>query len=346
MRDRRRTFTWTERVLPNHQDPPEKKSLKLIILLIVAMLVLMVVLGLVTFWLSVRGAEEVLVPTLGGKELTAALMELQEKQLVPQVQVRYSSDAPKGTVLEQRPEPGAISRVGRKVTMTVSRGPVIDRVENYVGQKLEEVRSHLKAVFASYQPLLKIKEPVSYVFDDTVPEGTILSQKPEAGTVLDGVTDLELVVSRGPKGEMITVADFVGMPFEDAVAQLSSANQPFTFTVRRADAGEKSGVVVGQTPDPETDVPYGSVVQLTMTRPTGIPAGKVFGVFQYVLPDYPIMVDITLDAMSADGNTTLLAMKHPGGPISIPYIVDDKSELILYIFDKEEIRQQASAVAR
>jgi hypothetical protein len=34
-------------------------------------------------------------------------------------------------------------------------------------------------------------------------------------------------------------------------------------------------------------------------------------------------------------------MKHPGGPISIPYIVDEESELILFIFDQEEIRQQA-----
>ena len=63
--------------------------------------------------------------------------------------------------------------------------------------------------------------------------------------------------------------------------------------------------------------------------------------FEYVLPDYPIMVDVTLDSISEEGNTTVLAMKHPGGPISIPYIVDEDSELILYIFDQEEIRQQA-----
>ena len=82
-------------------------------------------------------------------------------------------------------------------------------------------------------------------------------------------------------------------------------------------------------------------LSLTMTRPVRLKSGQVFGVFEYVLPDYPIMVDISLDAISASGNTTLLSMKHPGGPISIPYVVDEKTELVLYIFDKEEIRQQA-----
>jgi beta-lactam-binding protein with PASTA domain len=328
------------RIFPNQKDPPERRNFKLIILLIVAMFVLMVLIGIVTFWLSVRGEEEVLVPDLENKELIAALIELQEKELYPRLQVRYSSDFEKGMVIEQRPSSGTIVRVGRRITLTVSRGPVIDRVEDYVGRKLEDVRIHLQTLFASYRALLKIKEPVSYVFDPE-PAGTILAQKPEPGTVIDSVTELELVVSRGPRGELVEVPDFIDVQFQDAIAQLSSANFPFIFSVKRAEGEERAGVIVSQTPEPESEVPYGSVIQLTMTRPERVPRGQVFGVFEYVLPDYPIMVDITLDSISEEGNTTILAMKHPGGPISIPYIVDEDSELILYIFDQEEIRQQA-----
>ncbi len=328
------------RIFPNQKDPPERRNFKLMILLIVAMFVLMVLIGFVTFWLSVRGAEEVLVPNVESKELIAALIELQEKELYPRLQVRYSSDYEKGMVIEQRPSAGTIVRVGRRISLTVSRGPVIDRVEDYVGQKLEDVQIHLQTLFASYRALLKIKEPVSYVFDPE-PAGTILAQKPEPGTVIDSVTELELVVSRGPRGELVEVPEFIDMEFQNAVAQLSSANFPFIFSVRRAEGEEKAGVIVAQTPQPESEVPYGSVIQLTMTRPERVARGRVFGVFEYVLPDYPIMVDVTLDSISEEGNTTILAMKHPGGPISIPYIVDEGSELILYIFDQEEIRQQA-----
>ncbi|UCF97143.1 MAG: PASTA domain-containing protein [Spirochaetaceae bacterium] len=331
---------WTEKVFPNQKDPPERRNFKVVIILIVAMFLLMVLIGLVTFWLSVRGAEEVLVPNVEDKELIAALIELQEKELYPRLQVRYSSDFEKGMVIEQKPASGTIVRVGRRITLTVSRGPVIDRVEDYVGQKLEDVRIHLQTLFASYRALLKIKEPVSYVFDPQ-PAGTILAQKPDPGTVIDSVTELELVVSRGPRGELVEVPEFMEMDFRDAIAQLSNANFPFMFSVKRAEGEERPGVVVAQTPEAESEVPYGSVMQLTMTRPTRIPRGQVFGVFNYVLPDYPIMVDITLDSISEEGNSTILAMKHPGGPISIPYIVEEDSELVLYIFDQEEIRQQA-----
>jgi beta-lactam-binding protein with PASTA domain len=337
---RRSTVTWTDKILPSQKDPPEQRTFKLVVLLIVAMFVLMVLIGLATFWLSVRGAEEVLVPKVEGKELMDALMDLQEKELTPRVQVRFSSEVEKGAVIEQKPAPGTIVRAGRRITLAVSRGPVIDRVENYVGEKLDDVRIHLQTLFASYQALLRIKEPVSYVFDSS-PSGTIIAQNPSPGTMISGTTEVELVVSRGPRGETIDVPDFVGMPFRDAIAQLSSLNFPFVFSVKRAEGEEKRGVVVAQTPDPKAEVPYGSVIQLTMTRPERLQSGQVFGVFQYVLPDYPIMVDISLDAISASGSTTLLSMKHPGGPISIPYVVDEKTELVLYVFDKEEIRQQA-----
>ena len=328
------------RIFPNQKDPPERRNFKLVVLLVVAMFVLMVLIGFITFWLSVRGAEEVLVPNVENKELIAALIELQEKELYPRLQVRYSSDYEKGMVIEQRPSSGTIVRVGRRIILTVSRGPVIDRVEDYVGQKLEDVQIHLQTLFASYRALLKIKEPVSYVFDPQ-PAGTILAQKPEPGTVIDSVTELDLVVSRGPRGELVEVPEFIDMEFQNALAQLSSANFPFIFSVKRAEGKERAGVIVSQTPEADSEVPYGSVIQLTMTRPQRVPRGQVFGVFEYVLPAYPIMVDITLDSISEEGNTTILAMKHPGGPISIPYIVAEDSELVLYIFDQEEIRQQA-----
>jgi beta-lactam-binding protein with PASTA domain len=332
--------SWSRRLLPHQKDSPERRNFKIVVLLIIATVVLMVVIGFATFWLSIRGAEEVLVPDVEQKELITGLIELQEKELYPKVQVRYSSDYKKGTIIEQKPGAGSIVKAGRRVVLVVSRGPVIDRVEDYVGQKLEDVRIHLKTLFASYRALLKVREPVLYVFDDS-PVGTILAQKPEPDTLLEGVTDLELVVSRGPKGELITVGEFVDMSFQDAIAQLAAGNIPFVFTMRKVQGDEEPGYVMSQSPEPESEVPYGTVVQLVMTRPDPLPEGTVFGMFVYVLPDYPIMVDVSLDSISLENSTTLLSMKHPGGPISIPYIVEEKSELVLYIFDKEEIRQQA-----
>ena len=272
-----RFVAWGERILPNHKDPPEKRNFKLFVVLIVGMFLLMVLIGLLTFLLSLKGSEQVMVPALEGKDLIPALIELQEKELYPRLQVRYSSDYEKGLVLEQKPAAGSSVRLGRRVTLVVSRGPVIDRVEDYVGEKLDDVRVHLQSVFATSRALLRIKEPISYVFDES-PAGTILAQKPPADKPLDELTELELVVSRGPRGEMVSVQDYANLRFQDAIAELASANIPFTFTVRRAQGQEKSGVVVAQTPEPAAEVPYGSVVQLVMTRPAAAcPAGRCSG---------------------------------------------------------------------
>jgi beta-lactam-binding protein with PASTA domain len=334
-----------KRILPNHMDPPEKKSWKRAVLLVTAMVLTMIVFGVITFWLSVSGKEEVLVPRVEQEELITALTELQEKELYPRLQVRYSSDFAKGLVIEQKPAAGSIVKAGRRVTLVVSKGPIIDKVADYVGQNLEDVRLNLKTLFASYRALLKIKEPVIYQFDPA-PRGTILAQKPEAGTVIGNVTELELVVSRGPRGELIEVGDYVGLPFQDALAELAALNIPFVFSVRPAAGDEQSGVILSQTPEAGSEVPYGSVLQMSMSRPRRLPGGRVFGVFEYVLPDYPIMVDISLDAITPADKTTLLSMKHPGGPISIPYVVEENSELVLYIFDSEEIRQHAGMEGR
>ena len=136
---------------------------------------------------------------------------------------------------------------------------------------------------------------------------------------LTGTTALELVVSRGPRGEVIEADGLVGKRFEEALDQLSVRNVPFTFTVRAATGKEGKGMVVSQSPEPGTEMLYGAVLQLVMTRPAALPAKEVFGLFEYVLPDYPILVDLRLEAVTPTERKVLFAMKHPGGPLAIPY---------------------------
>src|SRR4030042_5153748 len=162
IRSRWRSIDWGrfvalgERILPTYKGPPERRTFKLLVLLIVGMFVLMVLIGLLTFLLSLKGSEQVMVPAVEGKDLIPALIELQEKELYPRLQVRFSSDYEKGLVLEQKPAAGSSVRVGRRVILVVSRGPVIDRVEDYVGGELEDVRPHLRNVVASSRALRRL----------------------------------------------------------------------------------------------------------------------------------------------------------------------------------------------
>ncbi len=113
---------------------------KLLLITCFSIIILMVLTCVIVFFLAIRGSEEVMVPNITGKELSTALLELQAKELYPKIQLRFS-DHPdeKGTVLEQTPVPGSIVKAGRRISLIISRGVIIDRVENYIGQNIDEL---------------------------------------------------------------------------------------------------------------------------------------------------------------------------------------------------------------
>ena len=292
---------------------------------------LMIVVGLITFFVSVRGAEETLIPDTVGADLITAITSLQEKSLALELDSRFSAEHARWSVIEQSPRPGTLVKAGRPVQLVVSRGPIIDRVADYVGRDLQEVRLELQTLLASHTELIRIKEPVAQVTDPADP-GIILAQSPTAGTEVTGVVQLELVVSKGPRGNLIEVPDYVDMAYEEALASLASFNLPFVF---RLGSGEEPGVIVSQSPEAGQEIPYGSILQLEMTEPTDLDEGMVFGLLETTLPDFEILVDVKLEVLGATDITTLLEMKHPGGPISIPFVAEEEGTLILSQFGEE-----------
>jgi beta-lactam-binding protein with PASTA domain len=335
------------RIVPQEDDSPELRSLKLYVLLFVGIIGLMLVIGGITFGIAVRGQPETLVPNLQGKDVLDALADLQSKELFPDVQAQFSSDTEKGVVLSQRPAPGTLVKAGKRVTLRVSRGPVIDKVENYVGMNLDDVKVHLQTLFASHSPNLIIKTPIIYQYKAGVPAGRVLAQSPAPSTKINGLTYLELVVSQEPGAvSTVTVGDYVGKSFPEAVQELERDNIPFAFSVKATSKGSDPGTVVSQVPAKGSQAEYGQVVQLVMSPPTTASVGKdnVFGLFQFTVPPEAIAVNIRLVIVSDSEPKEILSMKHPGGPLAIPYLVPEGSDLVLYVLDQEVYREKAAAI--
>ncbi len=331
-----------KRFFPDREDATETRYFKVTILAIVGLLVLMVVAGLATFFYFLRGQEKTMVPQVRGLELVNALMELQEKGLYPQVQVRFSSDPnEKGTIIEQRPAPGTVVKAGRQVNLVVSKGTVVDKVENFLGQNLNEVRIHLQTQFGHHKQLLRIKEPITYIYDESDP-GTIVEQEPEPGAELTGVTDLVLVVSRGPERAALEAKRYVGLDYRQALADLANEYMPFVFDIRRATEGQQAAVVIAQQPEPGTEMPQGEAIELVMTAPEDIPEDSVFGLFKHELPTYPVSVEMTLEAETPSGDRVqILQFTNPGGQLGVPYVAGESDTVVLTIYDREVIREPA-----
>ncbi len=300
----------------------------------IAVIALLVASGLVAFFVVARGEEETLVPDVIAADLLDAMVMLQEKALAPRVEGRFSSDHARWQVIEQDPQAGTLVKAGRPVQLVVSRGPIVDRVGHYVGRDLEEVRLELQTAFASYRALITIREPVARV-TDPAPAGTILAQNPPADTPVVGEMPLELVVSKGPGGDLIELADYVGRPALEVRDELAQLNLPFVFRIRAARAGDPPGSIISQSPAAGQEIPYSSILQLEMTVPAELDEGVVFGLVESSLPEYPILVDLKLEVITPLETRTILETKHPGGPIAIPYVEPADGQLVLSMFGDE-----------
>ena len=300
-----------------------------------AIIVLMIVAGLAAFLLSIRGAEQTMVPELRGMELAQALVKMQEKELYPRVSLRFTdSPGDKGLIVDQNPRAGSIVKAGRRIQLSVSKGAVADKVENFVGQDLNEVKIHLQNLFASSKPLLTIKEPPIYIFDKA-PAGTVLQQSPQPETAISGPTLLELVISRGPEKAQVIVPDLRSLSFADALAELQKVDLAVTFSMRKAAGRERQGVIVAQLPEPGAAIPATARMTVTVSAPAP-EKDLVAGIYSRELPEYPYPLKVHLEAMGPAGERLpILTQNHPGGAFSAPYILPAGYSLILSVLDRE-----------
>ena len=320
-------------------DSGEEKpvNVKFFLSMAAGLLVLVGIIAVSIFFAALRGAEQTMVPEVRGKELAEALLELQVKELYPRIQLRYSQSAQdKGQILEQDPRAGTIVKAGRRIRLVVSQGVVINRIENYVGKNIDDVRMDLQTfAAASGAPLLTLKEPLIYDYSPAA-TGTVLRQKPEAGTDVSGPTSLEFVVSRGPENTMITVPQFTGLGLAPALELAGKSGILFEFFIEEIPEGGKEETVLYQNPPAGASVTTSTTVNITVSAPRWLDENEVFKLFTYTIPQNPYPLPVRLEALLPSGERKLLiGVEYPGGKFTVPYRLPVDSMLILSMLNRE-----------
>ncbi len=313
------------------------RNARVIVITAITTLALAVAASVVVFFLSLKGSEQVMVPNVTGKDLSVAMMEMQAKELYPKIQLKYSDKTDdKGAILEQSPAAGSIVKAGRRINLVVSRGIIVDRVENFIGQNVDDVKIHLQSLFTSMSsPLIVIAEPPLYRFS-TAGAGTVLEQDPPPDTPITAPVQVSLVISRGPENNKVTVPEIAGLSIGEVLGMLGSSDVVYDFTARAPEGMERAGTVVSQLPAEGSRVNAFSRVAAVVAMPVTPTDGRVYGIFSEVLPEYPYPFQIRVDAVNANGERrTLASFKHPGGPLSFPYALSEGTVLSLNILNKE-----------
>ena len=117
----------------------------------------------------------------------------------------FSLTVPAGSVISQNPAAGTAVGLGSAVNLVISLGP--QHVPDVVGLTQPD------AVTAITDARL-IMGSTAQQFSDTVPEGTVISQSPAAGTEVLVGTPISIVVSRGPQP---AVPDLTGLQIDTLV---------------------------------------------------------------------------------------------------------------------------------
>jgi eukaryotic-like serine/threonine-protein kinase len=258
-------------------------------------LLLAVTIGAIGWWLgSGRWTQ---VPELIGQEQSAAIDLLQGAGLDPDCcDEQWSEEFPAGAVMSTDPKAGEAIR-GTDVRLVVSKGPERFRVDTaLVGTPWADVEPQLQ------ERLPEIRFTTTEVYDDDVPEGSVVSFDPPAGTDLMRDQVVTAAVSLGH--EPVAVPDVTGQSPEQAVANLEALG----FEVQKGDDGRSAAVDVGEvmavSPGPgDGPVAFGSTVTISVS--IGVPLVTVPDVTGKKADEAKAMLEaagLKVDATSFFGN--------------------------------------------
>jgi len=240
---------------PQYEPPPRRRTIWPWFLGVGAVLAILAGGWLVyeTIQSQIAAQAPVAVPYVVGLEQAQAVNQITQKNLTPRVEHHPNADVQQGFVYAQSPTEG--TRVGKATTVVikVSSGKPQVTVPNVVGENVNDAIKQLTQAGLDAQ--------VANVHSDQ-PQGTIVAQSPQTGTVVVQGTQVRINVSSGPKP--ITVPSVIGLQYQDAASQL----QQLGFSVSRVDVDSQlaKGQVVDQTPNGGVTAAKGSTVTLSVSK--------------------------------------------------------------------------------
>lgn len=244
----------TETVLKKaYLDETEKPKRKLPILKIaVAFLFSLVLVGVGHILIDVL--DKVKVPSVTGMNVTEATQLLEELEIQMNKVEVYDEEVEVNIITSQSIKEG--KRVDRQteVTVIVSKGRQPFAVPSADGKTLEEAES----IFADPDFEIEIKEK----FSETIEKGKIISQTPEAGTMVNTKTAITLTVSKGI--DAVEVPLVAGKSELEAKELLKAAGLNLKTSIKCSDT-VKEGKIISQDVEAGSIVSRGSWVTATIS---------------------------------------------------------------------------------
>jgi beta-lactam-binding protein with PASTA domain len=213
-----------------------------------ALAVVLLLGGLV--WFQTVGNKQA-VPKLAG--LTEEQARVATEKVGLKVKVgssRYDPSVPKDKVAEVQPQAGTKVDKGTLLTLILSKGKQPVAIPDLKGDPLEQAKQALRQ--AGLTPGNEVKQG-----SGTIPAGSVIATRPDAGARQDPSNPVTLLVSSG-----MQMPNLAGMPLDQAAQTLAKMGLNAQWQGQGPADGQQPNTVIGQNPPAGTPVTAGQAIQV------------------------------------------------------------------------------------
>lgn len=201
--------------LPEEKDPKEKWVTAGAVFTAFILMIVISAIG-IKFIQDYLEPKVVAVPSLVNMDVDDAKELLEEKELVLKVSDEaYHDEIPEGKIIMQDPEEGTIINLNSEVEVIVSKGIQTAEVPNVENRDYEYAEKMLEDLGFNIR-----RDPQ---YNDSVDENIVISQEPEAGTLLKVGDTVTLTISLGPEIKTVVVPNLLNLTEQAAKNQLQNS---------------------------------------------------------------------------------------------------------------------------
>lgn len=268
--------------VPNKKDPTPQNGKKKqgkgkIFAIVGASVAILVILAVLLF--NILSPKKIEIPDVSNMEIVDAISALEELGFkIGEQREQHSDDIETGKVIGTDPEAGLSRISGTEIDLIISLGTEKKEMENYIGQQISQVSVLLeKSDFKDFE--------IEEVFSDK-PVGEVIEQSPIAGEEIV-VKDTVVVLTVSAGKEKIKVTDLTG--FNESARNEYARSSGFVITVKGEEHSDDIpvGSVIRQTPEPNTELEKGSIIEVIVSKGPEEKAVKVYNL-NLVIPYIPI----------------------------------------------------------
>jgi eukaryotic-like serine/threonine-protein kinase len=322
---------------PPRYTPPRWLSVQWVAAWTLGVILTLMGLGLWTLGFLRQANDAVItIPDLRGQNVNDASKALHDLGFAVSVEATGSSETP-GSVVSSEPPPGEMLRPGRTVQLSYALPAGQVALTTVPQLRGETMSNNIQTVLETAK--LRLGN-VAYIHAN-VPAGIILSQTHAANSQISENTDVGVLVSSGPKGELTFIPNLVGLQLEDAQYFINLAGLTMQTPDRVATSRYPTDTVLQQSIAANTLVSRNdTVLRLVVAGEDnalandGVPSlvGLSLEDAERLAPNYELtvqdistpnlpkgIVDQTPQAGSSpEGNTITVTLNTPPEPIPVP----------------------------